>query len=155
LNSKLFLKQSFDVRYSADGIKTLVDGVRGTNNFRDGQWLGFEEVDLDATIDFGMEKEISKITLGCLQNSTSWIFLPEYVEFQISDNTNNFKTIGSIKNDIPQNTTEVLRHDFCLNFERIKVRSIKVKAKNIRKCPAWHPGAGGKAWLFVDEIIAE
>jgi len=22
-------------------------------------------------------------------------------------------------------------------------------------CPEWHKGAGGKAWLFVDEIFVE
>jgi len=28
-------------------------------------------------------------------------------------------------------------------------------AKNRGVCPAWHPGAGQKAWLFVDEIAVE
>jgi hypothetical protein len=35
------------------------------------------------------------------------------------------------------------------------VRYIKVRAKNIGACPDWHPGSGGKAWLFVDEIMVE
>jgi hexosaminidase len=33
-----------------------------------------------------------------------------------------------------------------------KVRYITIKAKNVGVCPPDHPGAGGKAWLFVDEI---
>jgi hypothetical protein len=30
-----------------------------------------------------------------------------------------------------------------------------VKAKNYGKIPAWHPGAGDNAYIFVDEIIIE
>jgi hypothetical protein len=32
-------------------------------------------------------------------------------------------------------------------------RFVRVHAYNIGTCPAWHPGAGGWAWVFVDEII--
>jgi hypothetical protein len=32
---------------------------------------------------------------------------------------------------------------------------IRVVAKNIGTCPDWHQGAGGKAWIFADEIIIE
>jgi len=36
-----------------------------------------------------------------------------------------------------------------------KVRYVRVKAENISVCPEWHPGAGGKAWLFIDEIVVK
>ncbi|MBC8185049.1 hypothetical protein H8E88_28480 [candidate division KSB1 bacterium] len=36
-----------------------------------------------------------------------------------------------------------------------KVRFVRVIAENQNECPEWHSGAGGKAWLFVDEIIVE
>lgn len=34
------------------------------------------------------------------------------------------------------------------DFEKLKIR-----LKPISKLPAWHPGAGAKGWVFVDEII--
>jgi hexosaminidase len=34
-------------------------------------------------------------------------------------------------------------------------RYVRVTAKTIGTCPAWHPGAGGKAWIFMDEIFVE
>ena len=37
--------------------------------------------------------------------------------------------------------------------EGIKSRYIKLKASNIGQCPEYHPGSGGKAWIFTDEII--
>ena len=42
-----------------------------------------------------------------------------------------------------------------MDMNKANARYIKVKATNIGECPEWHKGAGGKAWLFVDEIIVE
>jgi alpha-L-fucosidase len=35
----------------------------------------------------------------------------------------------------------------------VKARYVKLVAENVGICPAWHKGAGGDAWLFVDEIL--
>ena len=35
----------------------------------------------------------------------------------------------------------------------ISARYIKIVGENIGVCPDWHEGAGGKAWLFTDEVI--
>ena len=40
-------------------------------------------------------------------------------------------------------------------FEQVETRYIKTHAKNLGTCPVWHPGAGGKAWILVDETIVE
>jgi len=45
--------------------------------------------------------------------------------------------------------------DFKISFEKTMVRSLKLKAKNIKVCPDWHHGAKGKAWIFMDEIIIQ
>ena len=38
--------------------------------------------------------------------------------------------------------------------EKEKVSNLATD-KNISTCPNWHDGAGGKAWLFIDEIIVK
>ena len=43
--------------------------------------------------------------------------------------------------------------DFVHKFSKREIRFVKVKAKNIGLCPEWHPGAGNRGWLFVDEIV--
>ena len=45
-----------------------------------------------------------------------------------------------------------LQKDFKLNVKNLKARYIKIKAENYGICPDWHLGAGGKTWIFVDEI---
>ena len=34
----------------------------------------------------------------------------------------------------------------------MKAIFVKVKVSNVGVCPTWHNGAGGKAWVFLDEI---
>ena len=43
---------------------------------------------------------------------------------------------------------------FATRFD-VKARFVRIWAKNIGLCPAWHPVAGGKAWVFVDEVVVE
>ena len=45
--------------------------------------------------------------------------------------------------------------DFSKSLEGIEARFVKVFAKNIGVCPDWHVSAGGKAWIFVDEITVK
>ena len=45
--------------------------------------------------------------------------------------------------------------EFKVNFQNQKAQFIRLKAKNTGVCPPWHDGAGGKAWLFVDEVVVE
>ena len=45
--------------------------------------------------------------------------------------------------------------DFAARLNGVKARYLKVVAKSIGVCPPGHPGAGGKAWIFADEIIVD
>ena len=39
-----------------------------------------------------------------------------------------------------------------LNINEVKTKFLKIKITSVKTCPDWHKGAGGKAWLFIDEI---
>ncbi len=146
---------NFDSRYKANENNTLIDGIIGTNDFHDGLWQGFEGTDFDVTIDLGMEKEISRVTPRFFLNVNSWIFLPRKVEISLSKDGKNFEISKTIINEIPLKTSEILIKEFPAEFDKEKARYIKVYAENIKQCPNWHPGAGDKTWLFIDEIIVE
>jgi hexosaminidase len=154
LNSKVIVKNSCSPHYAAQGDNSLVDGVRGTTNFRDGLWQGYQGTDVDATIDFGKEEVLSEVGAGFYQESQSWIFMPDSVEYYASLDGVDFRKIGVVRNDIPQDYPDPIKRDFILRFEKRTIRYIRIVAKNIGVCPPWHPGAGGKAWLFIDEIYA-
>jgi alpha-L-fucosidase len=141
--------------YAAKGAPSLIDRVRGTADFHDGTWLGFEQDDCEAVIDQHSAKPVSKVTVGCLKAQGSWIFLPKALEVGVSDNGTDFRTIGRIDVEGPDRDEAAETRELVIPCERATARFVKVRGVNIGVCPSWHKGAGGKAWVFVDEITVE
>lgn len=155
LEKELTLQNKYHPDYSANGEFTLIDGLVGSDNFRDGRWQGFQYDNLIATIDLGHEKTVNKISTRFLQAWNSWIFFPKNVIYKISTDGKQFQKIGQVVNDIPTSHPGKLIKNFTSEFDNVETRYIRVEAQNISICPDWHPGKGGKAWLFSDEIIIE
>lgn len=155
-NGKLIsLKESYSPMYVASGDQALIDGVRGSTFHNDGSWQGFEGEDLEAVVDLGEVTPVKRITCGFLENQYAWIFYPEVVEISISRDGVVFDLIKHIRNQaLVRNTTPGFK-DYGADLVDIKARYVRIKARNVGICPDWHPGAGGKAWLFCDEIIIE
>ncbi len=156
LGKKVTSLNPYNKEYEANGELTLTDGIKGTLEHNDKIWQGYHKIDVEAIIDLEKSTTINKVTVGFLQNVPAWIFMPEFIEFYVSDDNITFKLIETIKNNVSQNDNNSIIKDYiCTPKESIKARYIKVHAKNIAKCPSWHPGAGGDTWLFIDEISVE
>ncbi|MCX6225412.1 MAG: chitobiase/beta-hexosaminidase C-terminal domain-containing protein [Bacteroidia bacterium] len=141
----------YAARWSGSGIYNLVDGQRG-GFWNDGFWQGFEYDNLDVVVDLGKTTEISEASLGTIQFLASWIFLPVEVDFFLSADGTRFKSGGKAAGDPKLERTEDTVREYTVRFEKQPVRYIRVIAKNKATCPDWHVGAGGKAWIFADEI---
>ncbi len=149
------IHEPYQTRYATESKdRTVVDGLRGTDSFRDGMWQGYEGNDVNITIDLGETQKISHLTASFYQDQGSWIFLPSSVTFSSSNDGTNYSLIAEINNDIPQNTSGIVIKELGKEV-RTKARYINVKAKNIAVCPDWHTGKGGKAWIFIDEVVVE
>lgn len=85
------LRTSYSPQYNGGGDAALIDGRRGNTDFRLGAWQGYEGNDLDAVIDLGGTKPVSRVSLGCLQDNNSWIFFPTSVEFSFSSDGASYK----------------------------------------------------------------
>jgi hexosaminidase len=143
--------------YPGDGAFTLVNGVQNEKGMaRSSEFLGFLGSDLDATIDFGKDIEISKISLHCLNQNNSWIYLPSEIEVSFIPYidttivTRHPPIVSLFKTVSDKNNTQILQLT-----EPKTCRSIRIVAKNFGNIPAGNPGQGEKAWLFVDEIEVE
>lgn len=155
LLKKPLLTYKYSDYYKGGGEYGLTDGIKGTANYRDGYWSGFSGTDLEAVIDLGEERPVSKISSGYLQKESSWIFFPSKVEYYTSKDGVNFELAAEVVNDIPDNRTGVLIKEFKAEVNNITARYIKVTAKSLKVCPDWHTGAGKACWLLSDEIIIE
>jgi len=153
------LKVSPSEKYSGGSNDALTDGLcapEGLNSYEEHSvWQGFEQVDLDAVIDLKEERSISSISIGCLHQINSWIFMPLELQLKISKDGKNFINLAVINNTIPEKTANPLRKELIWKGNPVSARFIHILAKNRGSCPDWHPGAGGKAWIFADEIIVK
>ncbi|WP_205728758.1 glycoside hydrolase family 20 protein [Flavobacterium ranwuense] len=138
--------------YLADGQNSLIDGVRGTSVVGK-YWHGFSGKDMIATIDLGQAKTIQNISLGCLQNYSDWIFLPQSVKFEVSADGKTFTEIKTVNNPVDINQKSAM-HNFSTTFSPQTVKFVRVTAKS-NICPPGHSGEGKPGWVFVDEIIVE
>ena len=152
--AKVAYLQSYSPKYTGGGDGCLVNSLRGSKNFGDGKWQAFEGSDCEVVIDFGNKEKIKKITVGCMQNSGSWIFLPTEIISYSSTDGKTFSKLATTKNIIPSNSASQIV-DFKLNFKPVECRYLKVQVKNLGIAPLWHSAPGSKVWLFIDEIIVE
>ncbi|WP_298394378.1 family 20 glycosylhydrolase [Flavobacterium sp.] len=137
--------------YAANGAFTLVDGVIGDRQKFGRDWLGFSGKDMVAIIDLGKVVVINKISISSLANEGSWIYFPKNIEFLLSNDGVNFKSVQSIS------AKEILekKGEISIELKSEKAKFIKVIASNLGKIPEGNPGAGSNAWLFIDEIGVE
>jgi len=148
---KIILKNQFSPKYPGGGESCLIDFVRGTGGYDDGRWQGYEETGLEAVLDLGKLSPVRAVSAGFLKSEGDWIFLPEWVEFAVSSDGKNFAAYSRIHKLSGQGNI----YHAVQEFTDLQARFIRIRAKNIEKCPSDHPGAGGKAWLFADEIIVQ
>jgi len=154
-NRSIEIKSKYSSQYTAGGDEGLIDLLRGPDDFRTGYWQGYQDQDFEAIVDLSKPQKIRKLALGCLQDIRSWIWMPVEITFYISNDGKNFKKLKTIKNDVPSDEYGVKLKDYTLDNLNIKARYIKVVATNFGTIPEWHLGHGGKAFIFVDEIVIE
>lgn len=151
---KIKLGSEYQNQYSGGGDRALIDQIYGSTDFRTGSWQGYFGTDVDVVVDFRKKINLKSVYLNCLQDARSWIWLPEEVEFLVSNNGKNWQIVNKTKHDVPLDQYGSIVKK--LGFEKkITTRYIRVKAKNHGTCPEWHPGAGNPTHIFIDELIIE
>lgn len=151
-NWSIAINQSYSNRYTAGGDNALIDEISGSNSYGTGNWQGYEGNDLDVIIDLKEKVNVQSVSINCLQDVNAWIFFPEYIEVYFSADKKNFELAGKVSTKISSKQEGSLIQEFKLDDLNISTNFIKIIAKNLGVCPEWHKGAGGKCWVFADEI---
>ena len=142
-----------DPSFTYKGASLLVDGLKGDDNYRSGRYLGIYGENLDATVDLQAEKEISAVTIGTYLVPGDYIFGLTGIEVYASADGKDFRKIAS--NTIPVlekgSKNNVLKREE-ISFDKTPARYVRIVGKITPALPKWHPGAGKKAFLFIDEI---
>jgi hypothetical protein len=164
-NCRVELARPYAERYDGGGKDGLTNGVRGTQDFKDGAWQGFEDADLIATIDLEREIIVRDVRAGFYQNIGPWIFMPTRVDFLVSHDGETFRAVAAVENTVPNDQGGAIVKDFAAKVDAdgvgeadgvggpVPARYVRVHAHSVRVCPQGHPYAGQKAWVFCDEIL--
>ncbi len=148
---RIVLEEDASESYPGDGAFTLVNGIYGSPEYFGFQWLGWSGKDMQAVIHLDKEEIVHSVQVGYLDRKESWIHPPSAIRIFVSLDNQTFKEIAVLNtNDIADQPRKIV-----LNFEPIQTNYIKVIAEHAGKIPNGFPGAGEKAWLFIDEIGVE
>ena len=156
-NRTIKLETEYANQYNAGGNDALIDGIRGSSDFKTGSWQGYQNKDLIATVDLGSLQSFDTVEVSFLEDQRSWIFYPTEVECYVAINKTFRKISPTYKIDSQRASSETKIKTLQFNLENTASRYIKIIAKNLGDLPAWHLGAPyqGKAWIFVDEIVVK
>jgi hexosaminidase len=140
-------------KYPGDGAFTLVNGVQNEKGFaRSKEFIAYEGKDCEVVIDLGKDESFASATIHTLRRESSWIYPPSSFEVFTSADGSNYTSAGATSGFTETNSATgngVMQLNFSNDYN---VRYIKIVAKNFGNIPAGKPGAGHKAWLFLDEI---
>jgi predicted alpha-1,2-mannosidase len=152
-NITIDLKTTYANQYNAGGDNALIDGIKGTEDFRTGTWQGYWNEDVIAIVDLGKQEQIQNVNISFLRDQRSWIFLPKEVQIYTSSDGVNYTKGYDWKSKAPIHTVEV-KIETITASKLGKARYIKLVAKKLGKLPKWHLGYpyDGRSWLFIDEI---
>lgn len=144
--------QPVNRQYQYRGISTLVDGLKGTENYRTGRWIAFLGNDLETVIDLEKPTEIAELIITANVVKGDWIFGARSITLLTSDNGESYTQLASEKYPALTQTDRDGIYEYKLKFNQTKTRYVKIIAETEKSMPQWHSGAGKPAFLFVDEI---
>lgn len=139
-------------QYTAGGKLAIIDGISGDNNWRKGEWQGYQGQTVEAVIDFKSPQQIKNLSSTYLQDSRAWILMPKKIEYYASMDGQTYILLKTVENDVDPKNETVMIKDFSTEILPTEARYVKVKAYHFGKLPACHQGAGGEAYIFIDEI---
>ena len=145
-------------RYGKDADVALIDGKRGLPRDYYNDWLGFEGVDMEATIELAVPTDISTVKIGLCHEPNDWVVWPKSVWVCFSVDGKEFTDWQLAELPVYYQPDPMVGMGRVEARARVNVKQMKfvrVKVENQGTLPEWHPYAGQKSWVMVDEVTIE
>jgi hypothetical protein len=140
-------------KYAAGGAKTLIDKELGGTSFGNGKWIAAQK-NMGIYMQFTKPASLHTVTINCLRNLGSQIFLPIGIEVWGGADKDHLKLLSTVvppaaKKDDPGMAIGI---DCKLNTGK-PLSCLKIIVKNIQKLPSWDKIKSTPEWVFMDEIF--
>lgn len=142
---------------NAEGLKLLVNGVRGSLKQTDFEWCSWMNNDTIAfTVDLRKKEDIHTVTLGCITVYGMAVHKPAYIQVAVSDDNRNFRSVGEIRHSPEEIFREGSYIDDCsLALDNVRARYVRITLHGAGACPGTHIRPGQEARPYLDELIIE
>ncbi|MDJ1492354.1 glycoside hydrolase family 20 protein [Cytophagaceae bacterium DM2B3-1] len=127
---------------------TAVNGIEGTARYNTGEWLGFQDTNVEVQVDLQTIQTVSDLQVNVLVYHWQRMWAPIQLVFSVSENGQSFKEVYTHTN-FPINGINPVH---AILQQPLKARYIRIKAINQAIIPSGEYGAGGRPWLLVDEF---
>ena len=145
-------------RYGKDADIALMDGKKGAPGDWQNDWLGFEGVDMEATVELAVPTNISTVKVGLCHEPNDWVMWPKGVWVCFSKDGTEFTDWQMAELPVfngPDKMKGFGRIEARARVNEKQAKFVRVKVENYDVLPEWHPYAGQKAWIMVDEVTIE
>ncbi|QHV96522.1 family 20 glycosylhydrolase [Spirosoma endbachense] len=136
--------------YRPSSPLVAVNGVSGTSRYNSGEWIGFQGKDADIQIDLQRIQSISSISTHILNYHWQRMWAPDTLRFSVSEDGVTFRDVYR-QTQFPVNGINPVLG----TFPPTQARYVRIRASNKGVIPVGEYGAGGKAWLLLDEFRVE
>ncbi len=149
IKGKVSYKNKYDKRYEGEKEQGLINVVRGTLNYHDGHWQGWQNTPALFTIALPKITKIHEVRIGSMENQGAHIFFPAKIDVSVSTDGKTFKPVGNFSRTYKKSGYVVLK-DFIVTFNEQTTKYIKIAATNVGATPL-----PNDTWLFIDEVVVE
>lgn len=141
-------------QYQGEGSNTLINRKKGeANDFKNPAWLGYREKPFEALFTFAQPTPLKSLTLSIGKNIGGFIFPPASVEVWGGPDKSHLTLLQKIQPEQPIKDQSARVEAIQSQLKEGNYSVIKLIARPVAKLPAWHPGKGQPAWVFVDEVF--
>ncbi len=145
-------------RYGKEADIALMDGKKGMEGDYYNDWLGFQGVDMEATIALSLPTNINVVKVGLCHEPNDWVMWPKAVWVSFSKDGKEFTDWEQAELPVFNKPDKMQGHGRIEARARVdekQVMFVRVKVENQGVLPDWHPYKGEKAWIMVDEVGLE
>ncbi len=139
--------------YTFSCPELLVNGVKGGNNYKNGDWAGWHMKPFEAIIDMGGKCSYATVSINALVEKGDFIFNPLNLCIALSDDGKTYTEVAIAEYPIEGKADKNGVKEYSISFPETSAKYLKVSAKTLEALPDWHPGAGYGGFLFIDEIV--
>jgi len=134
--------------YRPARLQVLVNGRAGTTRYNTGEWVGFSGTAPTITVDLDSLQTISQVSTHVLAYRWQRMWPPKQLRVSVSTDGKTYQTVYE-QTQFPINGINPVEG----RFTPTQARFVRIQATGQGTIPAGEYGAGGKAWLLLDEVI--